>query len=406
MVRVIAGCLLSFCCVLHARADWPQFRGPTGQGQSSARDLPTTWSANGQNVRWKVELPKSGDPWSSPVVRGDKLFLTFADKKEPRRQWVSCYGTADGKALWSTDVPPGPWTKSGRNGYATPVVDDQHLFAAFGSAVVACLDLDGKLVWTRDLPSYEFDVAMSSSPVLWRDLVILQCDQKNRQSNLLALDKKTGQVRYNVPRPDVGHAHGTPIIARVNGGDQLLLMASSGMQGIDPATGKVLWQCKGRGDAASPAVANGIAYGDSGRGSEGIAVDLSAIPAAGDAKPAAATPLWKTPKLKQSLGSPVIVGPHLYRQDGDELYCWEVATGKEVYVNSKLAGGNSRISPFATADGLIYFCSGGRSFVVRAGPVFELVALNDLQDGNDASAAVSDGRIYIRGAKYLWCIGK
>jgi outer membrane protein assembly factor BamB len=195
------------------------------------------------------------------------------------------------------------------------------------------------------------------------------------------------------------------VIASMSGVEQLVVMVSKGMQGIDPATGNVLWQAPGSGDPSSPAVSGTYAYADGGRGGAGIAVDLA------DWKPGDAaaklTPKWQTERLKESLGSPIVVGPNVYRQIGDTLYCWELATGREVFsAPGKLAGGSSRVSPFATPDGLIYFCSGGRSFVIRAGDKFEQVSLNDLQDGNDASAAVADGKIYIRGAKYLWCIGK
>lgn len=387
--------------------DWPQFRGPTGQGISADKDLPTTWSPKGENILWKTELPKSSAPFSSPVVAGDRIYLTYADDKEPRSHGVMALSRNDGKVLWKTDVPVGSWKTGRNNGYPTPCAADGRVYCVFGSAVVVCLDADGKIAWRHELPSYAFDVAMGSSPILYKDLLILLCDQTNKSSSLLAIDRKSGQVRYDTPRGATSYAHSTPVLATINGVEQLVVMVNKGMQGIDPATGQMLWTCKASGDTSSPVISGTRIFCDSGRGNPGVAVDLATWkPSPAAAEPAKIEPAWETEKLKESLGSAVVVADRVYRQIGDILNCWDLATGKPIYAEPKLAGGSSRISPFCTADGLIYFCSGGRSFVVRAGPTFELVAKNDLQDANDASPAVADGKIYIRGAKYLWCIGK
>jgi outer membrane protein assembly factor BamB len=386
--------------------DWPQFRGPTGQGITSAKDLPTTWSPKGENILWKTELPKSSAPFSSPVIAGDRIYLTYADDKEPRSHGVMALDRGDGHILWKTDVPLGPWKGGRNNGYPTPCAADGRVYCVLGSAVVVCLDAEGKIAWRYDLKSYAFDVAMGSSPILYKDLLILLCDQTSKTSSLLAFDRKSGEVRYDAVRNNTGFAHSTPVLATINGVEQLVVMVNKALQGIDPATGNVLWQCKASGDTSSPAISGTRIYADSGRGNQGICVDLAAWKPAGGAEPAKIDPVWQTEKLKESLGSPIIVGGNVYRQIGDTLYCWDLATGKQIYAENKLTGGSSRISPFLTADGLLYFCSGGRSFAIRTGTTFEIVGKSDLQDGNDASPAVADGKIYIRGAKYLWCVGK
>ena len=374
-------------------------------GLTDEKGLPMTWDAKGTNVLWKAELPKSDAPFSSPVVRGDRVFITLSKDAAPRSHHVLCFAKADGKPLWKTEVPEGPW-KGGRNtGYPTPCVDGERVYVLFGSAVAAALDFDGKILWRHELKRYKFNVAMGSSPVLYGDTVVLLCEQNDKASSLIALDKKTGEVRWEVDRPEMVFAHSTPVLAKINGSDQFLVMVSKALQGIDPASGKVLWTCEGKGDTASPACSGNLVYADGGRGGPGVCVEVPA-----DFKPGAAPVTlkekWHTAPLPgDSLSSPTPVGEYVYRHlAGDRLRCYRFADGEEVYAE-KIPGAATQSSAIATADGLLYFASGGTSYVVRAGPKFEVVAKNDLGDGNQASPAVSDRKLYIKGQKYLWCIG-
>jgi outer membrane protein assembly factor BamB len=198
------------------------------------------------------------------------------------------------------------------------------------------------------------------------------------------------------------------VIIDVKGKPQMLVLASGigvkpdGLQSFDPATGQRLWWCQGGGDASSPAYGDGIVYYDSGRGGEGFAVDPT------DSGDVSATHIkWTIPKVTEAIGSPVIVGGYVYRlQSPGLLRCWKVDSGAEVY-SKKLEGVTSTwASPIADADGHLFFASGGRSFVVKAGPEFELISTNDLNDANHATAAVSNGRLYILGKKRLYCIGR
>src|SRR5436305_326216 len=178
-IACVLGLLSSSLLSVAARAgDWPQFRGPDGVSYADESDLPLTWGKD-QNVVWKTPLPKAHNPFSSPIVAAGRVYLTFASNKlEPHT--VTCLDAADGKVLWQTPIEPGPWKLTDlRGGYGapTPCADGEHVYALFGSAVLACLDRDGKVAWRRALPSYQFDVAIGTSPLLVGDSLILQADQ-------------------------------------------------------------------------------------------------------------------------------------------------------------------------------------------------------------------------------------
>ena len=322
----------------------------------------------------------------------------------------------DGKQLWDTQVKPGPWLRndfrSGAGGgyaAATPCTDGRHVFVVFGSAVMAALDFDGRIAWRMDLEPHTFDVTVGSSPVLYGDTVILLCAMaKKSDSRLVAFNKADGTVKWETKMPTVGFGHSTPVLIDVNGRPQLLVLASGmqpapdGLQSFDPANGQRLWWCRGGGDASSPAYGAGIVYFDSGRGGPGFAVDPT-----GSGDVTATHVKWTVPQVPEAIGSPVIVGGHVYRLHAPGvLKCWKAASGEEVY-SKRLEGLSSTwASPVADGDGNLIFASGGRSVVVKAGPEVEVLAVNDLGDANHASAAVSGGRIYVVGKKRIYCIGR
>ncbi len=385
-----------------AAGDWPRFRGPTGCGITDEKGLPIQWGgAANENVLWKTPLAKSHNPWSSPVIVGDRLFLTAAGM-ENREQHVLCFSKRDGKPLWDTPVPPGPWTGAepkGGLGGPTPVTDGKHVWAVFGTAVVACLDMEGKIVWRKDLPGQNFDVTVGASPILYEDTLLYIADQNKKTSSLIAYDKATGDVRWEQKRPDVVFAHSTPLLISVTGRVQLIVSASVALQGIDPADGKMLWWCKGNGETASPVYGGSLVYMDSGRGGGGMAVDP-----AGQGDVTATHLKWKSDAAQSDLSSPVIVGGHVYRLSGHNLVCMDLATGGEVYSRA-LAGASEWASPIVTPEGRIYCATAGKSYVIQAGPDGKIVATSDLGDPNHASPAVSEGRIYLRGMRFLYCIG-
>jgi len=373
------------------------------QGQTDEKGLATTWSAKGENVVWKAPLPKCNNGFSSPIVSGGRVFLTYAINA-PLEHHVMSLNAADGAVLWDVKVEPGPWRLTDlRGGYGapTPCADGKRVYVVFGSAVVAALDFDGKPAWRYELPRFAFDVAMGSSPILHKDAVVYLCDQTQKKSSLLALEAATGKVRWDELRPGADFAHTTPVPVEIGGKPQLLIGAAKDLQGVDPENGKVLWSARGAGDVASPVYDGKVVYVDSGRGGPGMAVDPT-----GTGEVSKTHVKWRTKPLGEGLGSPIVAGEHIYRLQGPGvLKCFNPATGEEVF-SERLEKVHNWASPIATADGLVYYASGGTSYVLRAGPKLEVVAKNELEDQGGGSPAVAGGRIYVRGTKYLYCIGK
>jgi outer membrane protein assembly factor BamB len=397
-----------------AAEDWPGFRGATGMGISSEAGLPVEWNADGKNVLWKTPLPatrRDATPdhnQSSPIVLGDRIVLTTAlwpgkDMQKIPEQHVTCYRLSDGQELWDTPVPAGPWKLTDlRGGYAapTPVADSQRVYVVFGSSVLAALDWDGKIMWRRELPDWQaFDVAIASSPILFRGQLLLLADRNQKKSTLTAFNPATGDPVWEQKRSQGAFTHTTPVLIDNGGQPQLLVTASNELQALDPTNGERLWWCKTPGDVTSPVFARGLVYTDSGRGGPGLLVEAS-----GQGDVAATHIKWRLDQIPEGLSSPVIVGDYLYRlHNPGVLKCVDLRDGSEAYA-TRLAGVSVASSPIATADGRIYCASGGKSFVIKAGPKFELLATNDLGEACLASAAISGGKLFLKGQRHLFCI--
>lgn len=402
--------------------NWPRFRGPTGLGYTEERNLPIQWGGpEKKNVLWEAPLKSQGH--ASPIVWGDLVFVcgvhwpeTVEDRKEViPDQHVTCYQASDGKVLWDTVVPPGPWLRtdfrSGPGGgyaAATPTTDGKLLFCAFGSSVLAALDMQGKIVWRKEIVPYTFDVTIGSSPVLYGDTVILFCAMSQKSdSRVVAFDKRSGDVKWETKLAETDFGHSTPVIISVNNKDQMLLVASGmkeyekALKSIDPTNGKILWWCRGEGDAASPAYGCGMVYFDSGRGGPGIALDPTGT---GDVSKTHIR--WTITQEGQALSSPIIVGKYLYRLHTPGIIkCWEVTTGKQIYSEQFKGISSTWASPVTDADGHLFFANAGKSYVIGTGPEFDVLAVNELGDGNHPSPAVANGRMFLVGMKNLYCIG-
>lgn len=403
-------------------ADWPQFRGPTGQGHTAERNLPLTWDAKtGQNVLW--HSPLKGEGHASPVISGNHIFIctvlwaegTADRKKVIPDHFVTCFDLRDGKQLWQTQVQPGPWRRddfrSGPGGgYAapTPCTNGKLVFVVFSSSVIAALDFEGKIAWRKEIVPYTFDVTIGTSPILHGDHVLFFCTMaKKGDSRLIAFDQKTGDIAWEAKLPTTGFGHSTPLLIEVKGKPQLLLAAgamgggSEGLQSFDPATGKRLWWCKGGGESSSPAYGDGIVYFDSGRGGAGTAVDPT-----GEGDVSASHIRWTTGNLPEAIASPIIVGGLVYRlKGGSVLDIYDAKSGERAY-QGRLAVTTSWASPIADGKGRIYFASAGKSVVIEAGREGKVLATNDLGDGNHASPAVAGGKMVLMGIKQVWCVGE
>jgi outer membrane protein assembly factor BamB len=399
-------------------ADWPSWRGTTGQGICTEKDLPLTWGGKSDTaVLWKVQLPGVEDKatldknQSSPIIAKGRVFITtsyWPSGVKPAdaipEHHVNCYNLSDGKKLWDTTIPPGPWlNRDLRGGYTvpTPAADEERIYVVFGSSVIAALNFEGKTIWRKEIKPFDYDVAAGSSPIIYEDSIIYQCDQINKSARMLAYDRKTGELKWEEKRPKQGFTHSTPVLVKVNDKQQLLVAASNALQGLDPANGKVLWWCDAAGDTVSPVYGQNVVYCDSGRGGIGVAVDPTG---SGDVTKMHLK--WSVARVPEGFSSPVIVGDYVYRvHNPGILKCWKLATGEEV-MNERLNGVSTAPSPFTSPDGRIYFASAGKTVVIKAGPKLEVLATNDLADPSEASAAVSDGKIILKGSRYLYCIGK
>jgi outer membrane protein assembly factor BamB len=397
------GCCLLFSLATQA-SDWPRFRGSTGLGYTTATNLPLTWNAKSNvNIAWRAALPKSDNPYSSPIVSSGRVFVTSA-LNNPIEHHVLCFSASDGKLLWDTKVEPGPWIlKDLRGGYGapTPCADGKNVFVVFGSAVIASLDFDGKMVWRKELEKHNFDVALGSSPILYKDAVILDCDQNNKTSSFIGFDKANGAIKWEEKRPKAIYAHSTPAIVTVNGKPQMLVSANGAIQSLNPDNGEMIWWCSAPGDASSPAFAHNLVFADSGRGGKAVCVDATG---AGDVTKTHLK--WTYPQIPEGLSSAIIYGDFVYRTHNPEtLKCIRLSTGELIF-NERLPGISTWASPFATPDERIYFASAGKSYVLKASDKLEVLATNDIGEESRASAAVADGKIFLRGGKNLYCVGK
>ena len=413
--------ILAFGCLSGRSENWPGFRGPTGLGYTSDRNLPTSWGGeNLENVLWRA--PLIGEGHASPVVWADRVFVCtarWANDVQKREEvipehHVLCYAAGDGKLLWDTRVPPGPWLRTDfrsgpGGGYAcpTPTSDGRLVYCAFGSSVLAALDFQGTIVWRVEIVPYTFDVTLGSSPVLYENALILLCAMaKPSDSKVVALDKATGKALWQQELPQTGFGHSTPVLLSIRGKRQLIFSASGGspspqaLQGFDPEDGKRLWWCWGAGDAASPAYGEGILYFDSGRGGPAVAVDPTG---SGDVSQTHIR--WKIAQVPEAIGSPVIVGDHVFRLHSPGiLKCWDRTSGQPVYTERLVGITTTWASPIADPTGRIFFANSGTSFVIQSGPNYKLLAVNTLGEPNHASPAVSDGSMFLVGTAYVYCI--
>lgn len=418
--------LASLAIVLPAVAEnWPGFRGPSGQGLTLERGFPLTWSQD-SNISWKTEIPGQG--WSSPVVWDDRVFVTTAIA-DGTKCHVLCLDRTTGKIAWDKEVfEQVPRRKESRNSYATPtpVTDGTNVYAVFGDGSVVALTVGGSLLWTNREVQFYSRHGLGASPVLYGNLLIMPYDGSNPtgaagvypkvsdeerlgwqipwdKSFIAALDTRTGKRVWTGKRGMSRIAHVSPILLSVEGKDVLVSGAGDRMQGFDPKTGQQLWSVytQGEGVTPSPVAGDGRLFASSGFEK----TTLRAIRLGEATNDITATHIeWEVKKGVPTQPSLLYARPYLYAiTDGGIATCYAPDDGEIIW--QERVGGNHSASP-VYAEGRIYFLSEeGETTVINVGSTFKILAKNQIKEKCQASIAASQGQLFIRGEKNLYCIG-
>ena len=380
--------------------DWPQFRGPTGQGISEERGLPLTWSET-KNVRWKAPIPGRG--WSSPVIQGDRIWLTTATEEGKSLRAIAI-DLNTGAILQNVEVfhlKSAKLTNS-KNSFAspTPVVEGDRVYLHFGAFGTACITQSGEIVWKTRLEYDNGQHGTGGSPVLYDDLLILSCDGNDVQF-VVALDKATGKVRWKKMREGY-QAYTTPLVVSLPAGDQVISPGAFRAIAYEPRTGKEIWQVKygeGFSNVPRPVYGNGLVFICTGFQQ----ASLLAVRPDGRGDVTKSKIEWRLDRGVPLTPSPLLVGDELYMvSDNGIATCVDAKTGQELW-RARL-GGNYSASPIY-ADGKIYFLSEeGESIVIAPGRELKHLATNQLDGPTLASIAVSSGSLFIRSATHLYRI--
>jgi outer membrane protein assembly factor BamB len=415
---VIAVLLLALGACPALAADWTDFRGPGGLGISEEKGLPVEWSSQ-KNIAWRTRLPGPGT--SSPVTAGNRIFLTCytgyavkADKPgnmEDLRRHLLCLARDGGAVLWTKEFMPAlPEHKyhgeGSYHGYSssTPATDGERLYVFFGKSGVFCFDLDGKELWHADVGKGTSGWGSAASPVLYKDLVIVNASVES--GTLLALDRKTGKEVWHTGH--INSAWNTPLLVPLpSGGPELVISIQDWLLGLDPDTGKELWRAEGVHRYCVPSVVahDGVVYAIGG-GHTSLAVR-----AGGRGDVTKTHTVWRLSK-GSNVSSPIYHDGHLYwaSDGGETVYCQDAATGKVVYEKSLDPASGLIYASALLADGNLYYVSQRKgTYVVAAKPEFALVAHNVFDDDGsrtNGSPAVSDGQLLLRTDQYLYCVGK
>ena len=390
--------ILFLLLVLLRTSDWPQFRGPTGQGVSDEQGLPLNWSET-KNVRWKVAIPGKG--WSSPVVQGDRIWLTTATEEGKSLRAISVDRNT-GAIVQNVEVVRSKSAKlaNAKNSFAspTPVVEGDRVYVHFGAFGTACITQSGEIVWKTRLEYDNGQHGTGGSPVLYQDLLIVSCDGNDVQF-VVALDKLTGKVRWKKSREGY-QAYTTPLVVELPGGDQVISPGAFRAIAYDPRNGKELWQVsygEGFSNVPRPVYGDGLVFICTGFQQP----SLLAVRLDGKGEVTKSKVQWKLDRGIPLTPSPLLVGSELYFvTDNGIVTCVDAKTGKE-YWRARI-GGNHSASPIY-ADGRIYFLSEeGESVVLAPGQQLKHLATNQLEGRTLASMAVSGGSIFIRSDTHLY----
>jgi outer membrane protein assembly factor BamB len=434
--------LLSLAALTAVAQNWPQFRGPKATGVAEGSTSAVNWDAGKSvNTLWKIEIP--GLAHSSPVVWGNKIFVTTAItsgkdetrfglygdvapvKDDPKHTWkVIALDKRTGKILWeriaSEGVPKVKRHPKSTHADSTPVTDGRYVIAMFGSEGLFAYDLNGKLLWRQDLGvldsgwfyDADYQWEYGSSPIIYRDLVIVQADLQ-KDSFVAAYSIKNGKLVWKTPREEIS-SWGTPTVYEGKLRAELITNGSKAIRAYDPTTGKELWRLGPNSEITTPTpfVAHDLIYVTAGYSPiqpiyairPGATGDISLK----DGKESSEFIAWSKQRGGPYMPTPVVYGDYLYTCSNQGVFtAYNAKTGERLF-QERLAGkgGAFTASPVAS-DGKIYLASeDGDVFVVKAGPKYELLSTNPVGEVMMATPAISDGIVIVRGVKHLFAFGE
>jgi len=392
--------------------NWPRFRGPTGMGLAPAGDWPRSWDGNsGENILWKVPVPRSGK--SSPVIWGNRIFLTGADEQ---KQEVFCFRRDTGELLWRADITVRERNTEGEpeelevfedTGYAasTPATDGERVYAIFATADVAAVDFTGNVVWSRNLGDPENFYGLAGSLLYYQGLLLFQFDRGGDPdeglSALVAMNPETGQTVWSTPRP-VDNSWSTPIVVETEAGPELIASADPWVIGYDPELGTELWRAEGlSGDVApSPVYADGLVYVTN------EYAKVMAIRAGGLGDVTQTHVAWTSQEgMLSNAPSPVCDGTYLLDvHSSGNLSCYNAKTGELVWEDR--VDSSVWASPLLVGETVYLFGEDGKTYFLALGEEYKLLGGADVGEEVSATPAFADSRIYVRGKDHLFCIAR
>ncbi|MCX7401062.1 MAG: PQQ-binding-like beta-propeller repeat protein [Planctomycetales bacterium] len=410
-------CLLVLLCVVCVSetqaADWPQFRGPGGQGHSDATNLPLTWSET-ENITWKV--PVAGLGWSSPAIQGDQIWITTAID-EGKKLHAIALDRATGKSLHDVTIfelaEPGPVHSKNSHASPTPLIEGDRVYVHYGAHGTACLKTDGTVVWkTQDL-KHDHRHGPGGSPVIFEDLLILNCDGSDIQF-VVALDKNTGEIRWKKKREHIGEdrltgksnvpmSYTTPLLTEINGTIQLLSSGADSIVSYNPRNGEEYWWFRydGYSNVPRPVVGKGLVFISSGYDQP----EFYAVKVDGTGDVTESHLGWNMKKAAPLNPSPLLVGDELYLiSDNGIATCLDAVSGTKHW--QERIGGNFSASP-TLADGKIYLLDeDGKTTVLAPGKKYEVLATNTLEGRTLATPAMVDHSVFLRTDTHLYRLEK
>jgi outer membrane protein assembly factor BamB len=411
MIRII--CFAVLCCALSASPvfaqEWVRFRGPNGAGQSDATTIPAAWTAD--EVLWKVELPGKGN--SSPVLWGDRIFLTSADVADGTRH-VLCLSARDGRILWQRDYPAATYPVHQQNTFAssTPVADAKRVYCAWATPeelTLLAFDHEGNELWRLPLGAFTSQHGFAASPLVYKNLVILPNDQDG-DSFLVAVDGASGTIRWKIPRPvlvEQNASYSAPCIRqRAGHPDELIVVGrSQGIASLDPTSGSTHWDVKSleRRPVGSPILFEDMILAACGDGAGNNAVVAIQPPADGDAEPKEVYRIDRT--LAPYVPTMVAHGKLVFLwNDRGIASCIDGATGK-IHWRQRI-GGNYFSSPVRVADRIYGVSVDGEVVCLSASQEFQELGRSALGETTRATPAVAGGRMFLRTESHLLAVGQ